>query len=292
MRTPVEESVIVLGRGVRAAALAEALAINNAVTVWDEHDENHSRPILRGDSLPAALDGAALVIICVEDYDAAARAFQRYEEHIGSRDLVNLTSGTSMQAQQLASWVGDRGGRYLDGALMAHPEHVGNPETVVVYSGSEELFVRHEPLLGQLGGTTFLGPNPGTAALYDIAMLNFAWATLIGYLYSAALLRTAEIGATKTAPLLNHWLSTTVVSVIADYAQQIDDGRYPGDEEWLELDAPLMDHLIQAADERGIKPELPHLIRSLTLRGIEAGHGSDSFASLIEIIAPGSHAEQ
>ncbi|MBF6337765.1 NAD(P)-dependent oxidoreductase [Nocardia abscessus] len=286
MRTPAGISVTVLGRGVRAAALAEVLAMDSAVTFWDEHgDTAHPRSVLRADSLHAALDGASLVVVCVDDYDAAARILGQAEQHIASRDVVNVTSGTGVQARQLATWVGERGGRYLDGALMAHPEHVGKPETVLVYSGSEELFAHHERLLGQLGSATYLGPDPGTAALYDLAMLNFAWATLIGYLYSAALLRTAEVRATTTTPLLNHWMSTTIASVIADYGQQIDNGRYPGDEEWLELDAPLMDHLIQAAQERGINTELPRLIRSLTHRGIEAGHGRDSFASLIETIA-------
>ncbi|MGK8524998.1 NAD(P)-dependent oxidoreductase [Nocardia asteroides] len=276
----------VIGCGVRAAALAEALARDNAVTFWDEQDDPiHPRSIPRAGSLHTALDGASVVFLCVDDYGTAARILGRAEQHITSRDLVNVTSGTGAQARQLAAWVARRGGRYLDGALMAHPEHVGKPETVLVYSGSEELFEHHEQLLGQLGSATFLGPDPGTAALYDVAMLNFAWATLIGYLYSAALLRTAEVRATTTAPLLNHWMSTTIASVIADYAEQIDNGRYPGDEEWLELDAPLMDHLIQAAQEHGINTELPELVRSLTYRGIEAGHGRDSFASLIETIA-------
>ncbi|MEV0105252.1 hypothetical protein AB0H42_02790 [Nocardia sp. NPDC050799] len=102
--------------------------------------------------------------------------------------------------------------------------------------------------------------------------------------YSAALLHTAEVPATTTTPLLNHWMSTTIASVIADYAEQIDNGRYPGDEEWLELDAPLMDHLIQVARVRGVNTDLPQLVKSLTDRGIEAGHGRDSFASLIEVI--------
>ncbi|MBF6221750.1 hypothetical protein IU479_27005 [Nocardia abscessus] len=45
MRTPAGISVTVLGRGVRAAALAEVLAMDNAVTFWDEHgDTAHPRP--------------------------------------------------------------------------------------------------------------------------------------------------------------------------------------------------------------------------------------------------------
>lgn len=39
MLTPVGISVTVLGRGVRAEAMAEALATDNAVTFWDEHSD-------------------------------------------------------------------------------------------------------------------------------------------------------------------------------------------------------------------------------------------------------------
>ncbi|MGK8509582.1 hypothetical protein ACRS5S_16540 [Nocardia asiatica] len=124
----------------------------------------------------------------------------------------------------------------------------------------------------------------GTATLYEMAMLTFAWATVVGYLHSAALLRTADIPAMTTAPLLTHWMSTTIAPVITDYAQQIDSRRYPGNEEWLELDAPLMEHLIQTAAQRGVDTRLPQLINSLTRAGITAGFGLNSFASLIEIV--------
>jgi hypothetical protein len=115
-------------------------------------------------------------------------------------------------------------------------------------------------------------------------MLNFAWATLIGFLQTAALLQTAQVTATTAAPLLTHWLTTTVTDVIEDYATQVDQGHYPGDEEWLELDFPLMDHLVEATDVRGLDTELPRLVRTLTAKGIAAGHGNDSFASLVEIV--------
>ncbi|MEV0075026.1 NAD(P)-dependent oxidoreductase [Nocardia neocaledoniensis] len=278
MNGPAGTSVVVIGSGVRAAALADALAQRNSVSRWGEEPDS-------GNGSRTAAEGAELMVVCVEDYEAAVRILGRAEPYLGSRDLVNVTSGTEAQARRLAAWVDARGGRYLDGALMAHPEHVGKPETMLVYSGSHEVFARHERLLGQLGGASYLGPDPGTAALYDVAMLNFAWATLTGYLYSAALLRTAGVRATGTAPLLTHWMSATITSVVTDYAEQIDNGRYPGDEEWLELDAPLMDHLVEAAEERGIDSELPRLIRALTHRGIAAGHGADSFASLIDVIA-------
>jgi 3-hydroxyisobutyrate dehydrogenase-like beta-hydroxyacid dehydrogenase len=232
-------------------------------------------------------DDAPLVLVMAEDYAAAQKLVDSVSGGIGGRDLVNLTSGTSEQAQGMAARVTAHGGRYLDGALMAHPEHVGRGDTVLVYSGAAELYDHHEGVLQQLGRATYLGADPGAAALYDLAMLNFAWATLVGFLQTSALLRTGQVAAGTAAPLLTHWLATTVTDVIEDYAAQVDEGRYPGDEEWLELDFPLMDHLVEATEARGLDAGLPRLVRTLTAKGIAAGNGSDSFASLVEVIGHG-----
>ncbi|KAB2345918.1 imine reductase family protein [Actinomadura rudentiformis] len=289
MSHPTDGRVAVIGLNARGAALARASAAAGvAVTVWDEPGPLAEAPPIdgasRADSLQAAFTAASLILLCVDDYDSAQRILDQAERHVGSTDVVNLTSGTSAQAEQVAAWMDARGGRYLDGALMAHPEHVGKPDTVLVYSGSPQVFERHESSLKLLGGATYLGAAPGAAALYDVAMLNFAWATLIGFLQTATLLGTAQIPATTVTPLLTHWLSTTVTDVINDYARQVDERHYPGDEEWLELDAPLMVHLIEATRTRGLDTALPELIKSLTDQGIDAGHGKDSFASLVEII--------
>lgn len=284
--------VAVIGLNARSEAVIRALAERgHPVGVWDAGDATDSGPapgtVRRAASPAEAVAAGDLVVVLTEDYGAAQQALGPAASEIADRDVVNLTSGTSAQAQEVAAWVAARGGRYLDGALMAHPEHVGHPDTVLVYSGSAELYERHEAVLRRLGSATYLGPDPGSAALYDLSMLNFAWATLVGFLQTSALLATGDVPARTVAPLLTHWLSTTVADVIRDYAEQVDTGRYPGDEEWLELDAPLMDHLVEATEERGLDPELPRLIQALTSKGIAAGHGSDSFASLVEIIRAG-----
>lgn len=242
----------------------------------------------RGEALAGALGvpaaegfDAELVVVCAEDH---AGLWPLLARELTGRDLVNLTSGTSAEARQTAELVTARGGRYLDGALMAHPEHVGSPETVLVYSGDAEVFQRHRAVLARLGGATYLGADPGTAALYDVAMLNFAWAALTGYLHTAALLGADGVRAETFTPLLAHWLRTTVVEVIEDYAGQVDDGVYPGGQEWLELDFPLMRNLVRASEERGLDAALPRLVAELTARGIAAGFGRESFASLVEVI--------
>ncbi|QWF80036.1 imine reductase family protein [Amycolatopsis sp. CA-230715] len=283
MSSPNRAPVTVLGANPRGAAIAGALArAGHAVTLLDPAGRPEPGTVPDGVATAGAPESAPagnLVVLCAEDYDALWRLLDRFPDPDA---LVNLTSGTSEQARAAAS------GRteYLDGALMAHPEHVGDDGTVLVYSGSEEAFRRHEDLLSRLGRATYLGADAGTAALYDLAMLNFAWATLLGYLQTAALLGTAGVPARTLTPLLTHWLSTTIADVIADYGGQIDAKEYPGDGEWLELDAPLMTNLVRATENSGLHAALPRLIESLTAEGIAAGLGKQSFASLVEVIRP------
>ncbi|WP_017589980.1 NAD(P)-dependent oxidoreductase [Nocardiopsis ganjiahuensis] len=284
----VNNPVTIVGLNARGAALARALAVHTRVTVWDgaghRSEAPHIEGVSRAGSAAEAFTASPLAVLCGDDYDHVHRVLETAEPHVSSVDVVNLTSGTGDQAEQVAAWLGARGVDYLDGALMAHPEHVGDPDTVLVLSGSRPVFDRHAAVLARLGSPTYLGSDPGAAALYDVAMLNFAWSTLLGFLETAALLGTAGVSATSVSPLLTRWLSGTVAEVITGYASQVDDRRYPGDQDWLELDAPLMDHLVEAARARGIDTALPELIRSLTAKGIEAGHGRASFASLVEVL--------
>ncbi|AXB41811.1 hypothetical protein A4R43_04115 [Amycolatopsis albispora] len=121
----------------------------------------------------------------------------------------------------------------------------GRPRDGGCLQWTRGVFDRHRDRLAAFGQAVYLGGDPGAAARYDLALLNLAWATLAGFVQTAALLGTAGIRAGEVAPLLTGWLAGTVSEVITDYAGQLDRGSYPGDGEWLELDAPLMDHLVE-----------------------------------------------
>ncbi|MDT0268010.1 NAD(P)-dependent oxidoreductase [Streptomyces sp. DSM 44915] len=270
--------LLILGTNPRAAALAATLTAAGRTTVSFGPEQ---LPRL---ARQFGLEDTRLILLCEESPEAAEAALAALPAPLARRDLVNLTSGTGAQAERAAARATARGANYLQGALMAHPEHVGDPATVLVYGGSGEVFARNEAELRLLGDATYLGPAVGVVPLYDLALLNLAWATLVGFLQTAALLGTAGVTARSVVPLLTRWLGTTVADVIGGYAAQVDEGHFPGDGEWLELDAPLMEHLREATEAHGLDAGLPLLVQSLTARGVAAGHGRASFASLIEVI--------
>ncbi|WP_086839169.1 NAD(P)-dependent oxidoreductase [Amycolatopsis kentuckyensis] len=282
-----KQSVTVLGLGAMGSALAGALLDRgHAVTVWNRTPGKAAPLVERGARLAAtpaeAIAASPLVVACVLDYAALRAVVER--ESLGGKDFVNLTSGAPEQAEEAAGWFGARGAGYLDGAIMTTPEGVGSAEVMFLYSGPRPVFDAHEPVLAALGDPVYLGADAGRASLYDAALLGLMWSAMAGWLHGAALAGAEKTPATEFTPVAIRWLGT-VNRFLARYAEQVDEGRYPGDDATVDVQVAAIGHLIHAAEARGVDNALPELLKSMMERASAAGHGSDSFASLVEVFA-------
>ncbi|KUJ41342.1 6-phosphogluconate dehydrogenase [Streptomyces albus subsp. albus] len=281
-------AVTVIGLGQMGSALAGALlAQGHPTTVWNRSEHKARALVDRGaqwaDTPGAAIAASPLVIACVLDYEALRTSLEPVADLLAGRTLVNLTSGSPEQAQEAAAWARSHGADYLDGAIMTTPPGVGNPEMMVLYSGAPSVFDRHRPSLAALGDPCHLGTDPGLASLYDAALLGLMWATMTGWLHGTALVGAEKTEATAFTPVAIRWL-TTVAGFLTTYAPQVDAGRYPGDDATVDVQIAAIDHLVHAAGARGVDNALPELLRSLMERAKAAGHGADSFASVIEVL--------
>ncbi|MBC6466428.1 NAD(P)-dependent oxidoreductase [Actinomadura alba] len=281
-------TVSVVGLGPMGTALAGAFLENgHPTTVWNRTASKAGDLVARGATHAAtvsdAVSASTLVVVCVSVNEIVRKLLSSLDDDLSGKAIVNLTSGTPEEARETAVWAAEHGADYLDGAIMANPRHIGQLETMLLYSGSPVVFEAHEPTLSLLGGATHVGTDPGLASLFDAALGGLAWSTWSSFLHGAALVGTEDVKAMAFAPIAAQWLAA-VAGIMADYARQVDDGHYPGDEETLEINAAAMDHLINASRAQGIGVDLPNFLKALTERAIAAGHGSDSFASVIEAI--------
>ncbi|GII96197.1 NAD(P)-dependent oxidoreductase [Sinosporangium siamense] len=282
-RTP----VTVLGLGLMGQALAGALlGAGHPVTVWNRTPAKAGDLVARGARLAGSAEEAVaagpLVIVCLSDYDAVRGLLGPLGGALGGRVLVNLTSGTSQEARETAEWAaGQAAAAYLDGAIMATPAAIGT-DAVVVYSGPQAAFDRHEPALRSLGsGATYLGADHGLAALYDVAVLSLAWNVLNGYLQGAALLGAAGVDAVTFTPIALKGIET-VNTWLPGYAKQIDEGAYPAYDSTLDTHVAAMNHLIHESEALGVNAELPRFVKALADRAIAGGRGGDGYAALVE----------
>ncbi|KDN75730.1 6-phosphogluconate dehydrogenase [Streptomyces olindensis] len=285
-----QQAVTVLGLGQMGSALAAALLDRgHPTTVWNRSPDK-ARPLVERGACAAAtpqeaIAASPLVIACVLDYEALHTVVDPIAQSLQGRTLVNLTSGSPEQAQEAVAWAGTLGADYLDGAIMTTPPGVGDPAMMFLYSGSEEVFDTHRPVLTALGDPLYLGADPGLASLYDTALLGVMWSTMTGWLHGTALVGAEGTPAAAFTPVAIRWL-TTVAGFLTRYAPQVDDGRYPGDDATVDVQIAAIDHLIHAAAARGIDNALPELLKTAMEKASAAGHGQDSYASLIQVLRP------
>ncbi|MBJ3810767.1 NAD(P)-dependent oxidoreductase [Streptomyces flavofungini] len=281
--------VTVIGLGNMGTALAAAfLEHGHPTTVWNRSHEKTKALAERGARVAAtpaeAVTAAELVIACVLDYDALHTVLDPVADRLPGRALVNVTSGSPEQARDFRDWAEGQGAGYLDGAIMTTPPGVGRPDMMFLYSGSRDTFTAHKETLDVLGDALFLGPDPAVASLYDAALLGLMWSTFTGWLHGTALVGADKVAATEFTALANRWLGGAVSGFLTRYAAQVDEGRYPGDDATVDVQIGAIDHLIHAAADRGVDNALPELLQATMRRAQAAGHGGDSYASVIEVL--------
>jgi 3-hydroxyisobutyrate dehydrogenase-like beta-hydroxyacid dehydrogenase len=282
-------TVTVVGLGLMGQALAAAfLKQGHPVTVWNRSPEKAEQLVAQGatlaDSVRNAVAASPLVIVCVTDYDVVHELLSPLDDGVlADRVLVNLTTGTSAQAREMARWAAQRNSLYLDGAIMAIPPVIGTDGAVLLYSGPKLAFDAHESTLRSLGaaGTTYLDVDHGLSSLYDMALLGIMWGVLNGFLHGAALLETAKVEATTFAPLANTMIGAFTEYVTA-YAPQVDKGKYPASDATIAVHQAAMEHLADESESRGIDAELPKYLKTLADQTVADGHADSSYAAMIE----------
>lgn len=281
--------VAVLGLGAMGAALATALlAAGRRTVVWNRTearaDELAAAGARRAGTPADAVRSSELVLVCVSDYDAVRAVLTATESELAGRVVVNLTSGSSAEARRMAAWVEDRGASYLDGAVMAGPDDLGSPDTLILFSGPRDAYDGHRPTFEAVAGrATYLGTDAGLSSIHDVAVLALMWAILNGFLHGAALLKRAGVRAEDFLPIARSGIGTTA-SWLDGYAAQVDAGHHPGDDSTLATHVAAMQHLLDETLSAGVDPALPAAFKALGDRGLDAGLAGSGYTALVDLL--------
>ncbi|TBL39280.1 NAD(P)-dependent oxidoreductase [Verrucosispora sp. SN26_14.1] len=282
-------SLTMLGLGAMGTALARAwLAAGHPLTVWNRTPARAAALDAEGvrvtDSAAKAVAANTLVVVCLLD-DAAVEEVLAGTDLTG-KDLVNLTTSTPVQARARAEWTRERGARYLDGGIMAVPPMIGVPEAggYAFYSGSRQLFERHQETLSVPAGTTYVGEDAGFAALHDVALLSAMYGMFAGAAHAFALIRREDIDPTSLAPLLADWL-VAMAPAVHQTADQLRSGDYTtGVVSTLAMQVAGMPTFLRTAEQQGVSPELLSPYFALMRRRLAEGSGEEDLTGTIDLL--------
>ncbi|MGN9839104.1 NAD(P)-dependent oxidoreductase [Nonomuraea sp. H19] len=279
------ENISVLGLGLMGSALAEALmAAGHRVTVWNrtpaKADPLVAKGAARAATPAAAVEASPLVIACLLDYPSVYDVLKDTE--LSGRVLANLTSGRPAEAREAASWAAEQGADYLDGGIMAVPQMIANPGALILYSGSEPAFDRHEPALAALADARYVGADPGMAPLLDLAMLTGMYGQMAGVLEAAALVTSAKFPLTEfTTTLLIPWLNA-MAALAPVWAEKIETGDHHTEVSNLEINRVGLENLARAFREQGVKPDLLLPMKTIIDQRTARGLGHEGLSGLVE----------
>ncbi len=289
-----ENAVTIIGLGPMGQAMATVyLNKGYRVTVWNRTasraDGLVEKGAVKASTVADALRASELVILSLTDYEAMYPIFAGSEDALANRLIVNLSSDTPDKTREAAAWLKSHGAELLVGGVMVPAELVGKEGAYVFYSGQKTVFETHEATLRLIGKPDYVGEDPGLAQLYYQAQLDIFLTSLAAYLHATALVGSAGVSAKTFLPYaIETFDSLSVIGGLAEAADHIDAGKYPGEMANVIMMGATADHIVGASRAVGINSRLPEAVKALYDRTIATGHGKDGWPSLFEAIKKNS----
>jgi 3-hydroxyisobutyrate dehydrogenase-like beta-hydroxyacid dehydrogenase len=184
-------TVSVIGLGNMGLALAQAFNRDgHMVTVWNRSPGKGiglSANVTK--SAADAFEASEVSVICVASNENIREILtDKARSAVRGKTVVNLTTGTPSEAEELAQVFAEIGADYLDGTIPAYPNQIGEPGVGIILAGSPDVWRKHQTLLKALGGATWhMGEAVGAPSAIDIAMaISFYHASLGAFIEAAS----------------------------------------------------------------------------------------------------------
>jgi 3-hydroxyisobutyrate dehydrogenase-like beta-hydroxyacid dehydrogenase len=278
-------TVSVLGLGPMGQALSRALLdANYRTTVWNrtetKAEELRSRGAPWAANPAAAVAASDLTLINVVDHDAVDSVLAAAGAVVDGHVIVGLSSDTPDRSRLTAKLVADRGGRYLDGAIMTPTTTIGTPNASILFAGPQDVFDTHHALFATMGESTWLGEDHGHAAAYDMSLLDLFWTSVSGFLHAITIARTNGIAPGE---LLPHALGIVEIlpPIFAEWAERVEADRHDDSSAPVASVAASLRHLITASREAGVEAGALESLRRHVDAAVDAGHGQDEITRLL-----------
>jgi 3-hydroxyisobutyrate dehydrogenase-like beta-hydroxyacid dehydrogenase len=287
-------SIAVIGTGRMGSALASAFLAQQYPTTVYNRTKQRSEPLRAkgarlANSVEEAVSSADVVVVCVQDYTSANTLLRTdsVSRALRGKVLVQLGSGSPREAREGAAWAKSQGAHYLDGAIMATPNFIGETGCTILYGGPSALFTQHVDLLRVLGGNAqHVGEDPGHASALDSALLAFMWGHLFGILQGAAVSEAEGISLDAYAQHMAA-IKAMLDGAAEDLTGRARQRRYAADETTLatlEAHYGAFKHLQEICETQGLNRALTDGMARIFEPAMARGHGGDDFTVLLSFM--------
>jgi 3-hydroxyisobutyrate dehydrogenase-like beta-hydroxyacid dehydrogenase len=281
-------TVSVLGLGPMGAAVTRALlAAQCRVTVWNRTTERAEPLRAAGAQLAAepseAVAASQLTIAVLASDRVTASLLQTPEvvERLKGRTLVDLSSGSSRGARELAGWAAEHGAEYLDGRIMGYSRRVGERDMAIIYAGPRATFERHASTLAILApAQRHVSEDPGGASAAATALWAFHYGAYGAFLEAAALADDAGTSLEDFLALADPMVDELRDSM-GDTVRRLQTGCLAGDDATIDAIQRDLEGAKRVFARHGMEPKiLSGFVEYLVASQAAGDGGSDPAAAM------------
>ena len=286
--------VTIIGLGGMGSALAESLLKHSyKISVCNRSAEKADSLVSSGAvfvaDVAAALAASPTTIFCVSDHQTSMRILAADGAASAShgRDLVQLSTMTSVESLELGDWAKRAGANYLDGQILSYADDIREGRGNIVCSGQKQLFDKLKPLLTDMAGNTYhVGERTGAAPAFDKAHLAWALGNYLVFLQAAAMCEHSGVDLRMWCDYnLRHLKGGAVNREIRILADQICSRSYDkGLDATMDVWKNAIDKTIEESDSIGFKNSHLGRLSELTNNAIDSGKGGKEIGILFELI--------
>jgi 3-hydroxyisobutyrate dehydrogenase-like beta-hydroxyacid dehydrogenase len=267
-------------------ALSGALLdAGHRVTVWNRTASKADALRPKGAGVAAdpaaAVAASELTLVNVVDHDAVDAVLAAAGAAVDGRVIVGLSSDTPDRARHTAKLVADRGGRYLDGAIMTPTSTIGTPDASILFAGPNDTFDAYRDVFTALGQVTWLGDEYGRAASFDMSLLDLFWTSVSGFMHALEVARANGITGRELLPHANG-IVEILSPIFTEFVERVENGNHGDSNAPVSSVAASVRHLIAASHDAGVNAGVLEAFRGYVDATVAAGHGADEASRIAE----------
>ena len=284
--------ITVVGCGIMGSSLINALMEKgNEVHIVDLNEKAAKPFVEKGALYSADLKDATdteMIIVNLPNDNITLNVLKSID--LTGKKVVNTSTSTPNEAEEVGKYVVDNGGRYLDCKIECYPQEVGTENGFFVYSGEEALF-------SELKGTftafsdepVYLGESVGASAVIDMGV---AIILHCGIFFSSIEASALALKHNVDIKVLSDSIETIMPALTAVTVRQLRDALSNGipekyedaKEASLAIEYHALENAVTSLRECGINGQLTEKMREMMSHQVEAGNGNKDFVVMMQEI--------
>ena len=290
-------TIAVLGLGPMGSAIAAAaITRGHRVAAWNRTPKTlgdlgfePNAAVTLASTPRAAVSDADLVVVCVRNHEASRLLLDQIARESKGPVVVNVSTGTPVEAVDSATHAVQLGVRYVTGAIMVPTPMVGTDDCFVIYAGASEDLAEASYFFDVMNGTSdVIGDDHAVPPALDLAMLDIYFSGMYAHLHATALARAHGIQASRFLPYAQG-ITDTLRASLPDLTTAIERRRYDAGEASLEMCLSFLEHIVKSSRDAGIDPAIAELVRTASARAMRRWPGNTDWDVVAEHFLAPSH---